>query len=50
VKVKANGFVNDIVDSLGIVVDIFLAASEFVSATNIDGSSRVLRANAQAKA
>jgi hypothetical protein len=44
VQVESNGFVNDIVDQLGSIVDSFVAASatEFTTATNIDTRTRIL--------
>ena len=42
VKIEPNRLINDIVDSLNIVVDISIAASEFVAATNVDRSARIL--------
>jgi hypothetical protein len=42
VQVKSNGFVNHIVYKFGCILDIGIAATEFATATNIDGSTRIL--------
>lgn len=41
-QVETNGLVDHIVDDFGIVINLIAAASELVTASNVDGGTRIL--------